>query len=314
MFNKKSTLSTIALLLCCIFNTYAQKPILPDYHADPSVHYWAGKFWMYPSTDEPGSTSWKQMCRWSVFSSRDLVNWQDEGEIFSLKDIAWADYAAFAPDAAYRNGKYYFVYPAEMQIGVAVSGHPTGPFVDAIGKPLIKKDVLKGIHSFDPCIFIDDDEAKTPYLYYGNGGVGVVKLKDNLIEFDGELTALPIKDYAEGIWVHKHNGTYYFTYPNHYKDEEGNIKQLLVYSTAPTPLGPFTYHGAFLDNKSRNSHHSIIEVDGQSYLFYHIEGPSPYERRVCAEYLEYDKNGLIKEVKMTKKGIKPLKVKSPLLN
>ena len=243
--------------------------------------------------------------QWHCYSSKNLVDWKCEGKLLDLDDISWADDAAFAPDAVKRKGKYYFFFPASKKIGVAVSKKPNGPFKDALGKPLIELNECKGVASFDPSIFIDDDN--TPYLYYGGGGgCAVVKLKDNLLEKDGPITKLPLKQYAEGIWVHKYKDLYYFTYPNHYKDAEGNIKQLLVYSTAPTPMGPFTFKGPFFDNKSRNSHHSIIEIKGQWYMFYHIQGPSPYERRVCVDYLEHGENGTIKEVFMIRR-CKPLK-------
>lgn len=282
-----------------------QKPILPDFHADPSIHYWDDKFWIYPSTDEPGSTAWLQMRRWSVYSSENLVNWMDEGQILSLDDIAWASEAAFAPDAIKWKDRYYFFFPAGFQIGVAVSDRPNGPYKDALGKPLISKAAVEGVLSFDPCIFIDDDG--TPLLYYGGGnGVAVVELKDNLIELKGPIRKLPLRNYGEGIWVHKRDGTYYFSYPIHI-ERDGKTKQLLAYSTSDSPFGPFEYRGIILDNNSRNSHHSIIEVEGKSYLFYHVEGPSPYERRVCADYLYYFEDGSIKEVKMTQQGIGPLK-------
>lgn len=292
------------MLLANIVN--AQKQILPDFHADPSAHAWAGKYWIYPSTDEPGSTTWKQMKRWSCYSSTDLSNWKDEGEIFSLEKISWAEDSAFAPDIATRHGKYYFFFPASFHIGVAVSENPNGPFVDAIGKPLVENKQCPGVNSIDPCIFIDDDENQTPYLYYGNGGVAMVKLKDNLLELDGEITKLSFKRYGEGIWVHKRGDLYYFSYPIHYRNRNNEVKQVLAYQTAPSPTGPFTDRGYFFDNESRNSHHSIIEIEGKWYLFYHIQGPSPYERQVCVEYLEYDEEGLIKWVNMTKEGIKPI--------
>ncbi len=303
---KKYIFAALALLLYASAS-YAQKVILPDFHADPSAHYWDGKYWIYPSTDEPGSTTWRQMRQWHCYSSKDLVNWTNEGKLLDVDDISWAEDAAFAPDAMKWKGKYYFFFPAGMKIGVAISDKPNGPFKDALGKPLIGAGECPKVSTFDPCIFIDDD--KTPYLYYGGGGgCAVVKLnKKNLLERDGELTKLPLEQYAEGIWVHKYKGLYYFTYPNHYKDSEGNVKQLLVYSTSTSPMGPFTFRGPFLDNKSRNSHHSIIEIKGQWYLFYHIQGPSYYERRVCVDYLEYNDDGTIKEVKMTKEGIRPIK-------
>ena len=296
------------LVLFCVLSSsllQAQKPILPDFHADPSIHFWDGKYWIYPSTDEPGSTSWLQMKRWSAYSSEDLVNWVDEGQLLSLEDISWAEEAAFAPDAMKWKGRYYFFFPAGFQIGVAVSDRPNGPFKDALGKPLIPKKAVEGVLTFDPCIFIDDDG--TPLLYYGGGnGVAVVQLKENLIELDGPIKKLPLKNYGEGIWVHKRGETYYFSYPIHI-EREGKTKQLLAYSTSDSPYGPFEYRGIILDNDSRNSHHSIIEIGDQWYLFYHIEGPSPYERRVCADYLYYHEDGSIREVQMTSQGIRPLK-------
>ncbi|PWJ34976.1 family 43 glycosylhydrolase [Sediminitomix flava] len=291
----------VCLIVCISAKVLAQKPILPDFHADPSIHEWAGKYWIYPSTDEVGSTSWEEMKRWHAYSSTDLVNWKNEGEIFSLEKISWAKQAAFAPDAMYWKGKYYFFFPAEFQIGVAVSDQPNGPFEDALDKPLITKNQVEGVLSFDPHIFVDTDNQA--YLYYGGGnGVAMAKMKDNLIELAEEPQKLSLKNYGEGIWVHKKDDTYYFSYPIHI-ERDGAVKQLLVYSTSKSPYGPFEYRGVILDNNSRNSHHSIAQLGDKWYLFYHVEGPSPYERRVCAEYLEYYEDGSIKEVKMTREGI-----------
>ncbi|MEN8120397.1 MAG: family 43 glycosylhydrolase [Bacteroidota bacterium] len=296
---------SIIFIIIALSQVFAQKPILPDFHADPSAHIWDGKYWIYPSTDEPVSLSWMEMKRWHCYSSTNLVEWTNEGEIFNLDSVSWADKAAFAPDAVKWKGNYYYYFPADFQIGVAIAHKPNGPFTDALGEPLIKRNAVEGVASFDPCIFIDSDSI--PYLYYGGGnGVAVSILKNNLIEIKGEIRKLELEGYHEGIWVHKKDSLYYFSYPKLIK-QEGKIKQLLVYSTAPSPLGPFTYRGMFFDNNSRNSHHSIIKIKDRWYLFYHVEGPSPYERRVCVEYLYYNEDGTIKEVIMTKKGIEPIK-------
>ncbi len=243
------------------------------------------------------------MKRWHCYSSTDLHNWKNEGEIFSLEKVSWADHAAFAPDCMKWQGKYYFFFPAAFNIGVAISDHPNGPFTDALGKPLIKNKEA-GITSFDPCIFIDTDSI--PYLYYGgHGTVGMVKLKQDLIHRAEPIRKLDLKNYNEGIWVHKKDGIYYFTYPMQI-ERDGKVKQLLVHSISHSPYGPFEYKGPFFDNNSRNSHHSIIEIKDKWYLFYHVQGPSPYERRVCVDYLEYNPDGTIKEVKMSKTGVKPV--------
>lgn len=232
---------------------------------------------------------------WHVFSTDDMANWKDEGEIFSLKDISWADKHAWAPDCIERNGKYYFYFPADDQIGVAVSDSPTGPFKDALGKPLIGR-MEAGIRSIDPNIFIDDDGQA--YLYFGNSQdkVAVVKLKRDMITRDGPIQVLKLKNYHEGIWVHKQNGLYYFSYPSY----RGNLTaNLLEYSVARSPAGPFEYKGVILDNRSRNVHGSITEYKGKWWLFYHVAGPSAYERRVCLAPLKYGKDGSIEPISLT---------------
>jgi hypothetical protein len=50
-------------------------------------------------------------------------------------------------------------------------------------------------------------------------------------------------------------------------------------------------------------HGSITEFKGQWYLFYHVAGPSPYERRVCAEPLFYNEDGTIKPMQMSTQDV-----------
>ncbi|GJM64411.1 family 43 glycosylhydrolase [Persicobacter diffluens] len=282
-------------------NLLAQKPVLPDFHADPSFHQWDGKYWIYPSTDEPGSTSWLEMKRWHAYSSQDLKHWKNEGQIFSLEDISWADQAAFAPDIIKKNDQYYFFYPAGFQIGVATSKNPNGPFKDPLGRPLIEKEQVEGVLSFDPCVFEDEDGRV--YLFYGGGeGVAYGELNADLLSFKTAPVKIPLRNYGEGIWVHKKDGLYYFSYPIHI-ERDGKVKQLLAYCTSDKISGPYEYRGIILDNNGRNSHHSIAQIKDKWYLFYHIEGNSPYERQVCIDELEYFEDGSIKEVKMTDTGI-----------
>lgn len=278
---------------------WAQKPILPDFQADPTARVFDGEIWIYPSHDIAGSTGWN-MLDWHAFSSSDLVNWTDHGVIFGVKDLTWADRFAWAPDCVTRNGKYYFYFPADFQIGVAVAAAPSGPFKDALGRPLVGRDE-GGSKAMDPCVFIDDDGQA--YLYFGQNQLFVTKLAADMVTRASPLTALEMPHFHEGIWVHKRDGLYYFSYPSSLGDKVAN---LLEYSTAPTPTGPFTYRGVILDNRSRNVHHSIVRVGERWLIFYHVQGPSPYERRVCVENLEYNADGTIKPVAMTASGAGPL--------
>ena len=101
---------------------------------------------IYASHDEECQEDF-WMKDWHVFSSDDLINWKDHGACLSVNDISWADNYAWAPDCAFKNGKYYFCFPAGtghkdrvnpekstkwMGIGIGVSESPTGPFAGLI--------------------------------------------------------------------------------------------------------------------------------------------------------------------------------------
>ncbi len=265
-------------------------PIFPDFHSDPSARVFGGKLYVYPSHDAVGARDWTKMVDWHVFSTDDMTTWTDHGVIFSLKDISWADKEAWAPDCIERNGKYYYYFPAGTQIGVAVSDSPTGPFKDALGHPLIKRDEADIHWTIDPCIFIDDDGQA--YLYYGGAyKIAVVKLKEDMVTRDGPIERLDMPEYFEGIWVHKRNGIYYASYPIRPPDKDPCV---MAYSMSRNPFGPWEYKGPILDNGLGNIHGSITEFKGQPYLFYHVAGPSKWERRVCVEPLTYNEDGTIK--------------------
>ena len=234
----------------------AQRQILPGFQADPSARVFNGRIYVYPSHDVAGSTYW-DMVDGHVFSSDDFVTWKDHGAIFSLREIIWAKRYAWAPDCIGRNGRYYFHFPADEQIGVAVADSPAGPFHDALGHPLIQRKEA-GVFCIDPRPLTDDDGQA--YLYFGGGGqLGVVKLKPDMITRDGPITLLSMPNYHEGIRVLKRTGLYHFSYPAWRGDHLANR---LEYSMAPTPLGPFNHRGVILDNRSRNVHGSIVEFRG----------------------------------------------------
>jgi beta-xylosidase len=297
---RRSARLPLTVLVACALSATgaAQKPILPDFHAEPSAREWDGRYWIYPSRDVPGSKDW-DMVDWHAFSSTDLVSWTDHGAIFSLKDIPWAAKWAWAPDAMKRNGRYYFYVTADEQIGVGVAERPEGPFRDALGKPLVARGE-SGTRVVDPAVFVDDDGQA--YLYFGQNAARVVKLRDDMITRDGPIVEVPLQNFHAGIWAHKRNGMYYLSYCA-METSGGEMHSRLAYSTSSSPLGPFTYRGVFMDNRSRTVQHSIADFGGQGYIFYHVQGPSWYERRVAAEYLAYNADGTIKRVYMTRTGV-----------
>ncbi|MFG6442997.1 family 43 glycosylhydrolase [Roseateles sp. LKC17W] len=284
--------------------------------ADPSAHVWKdGRLWLYTSYDEECQADF-HMKDWYAFSSTDLVNWTNHGAVLSVKDLAWANDYAWAPDAAYKNGKYYLVFPAGtgikdrqnpknstkwMGIGIAESDNPAGPFKDMIGAPLWRKP-----YANDPVLFIDDDGRA--YLYSRTSGKNylVAEMADDMRGLKTELQPMDMGGYEppmEGPWVFKRKGLYYFTMPEH--------NRILTYYTSTSPTGPWTYRGVFMEQENNaNNHHSIVEYQGQWLLFYHrwLDTPgaacaNKKQRHVTAEYLHFNEDGTIRKVERTQQGV-----------
>jgi beta-xylosidase len=244
-----------------------------------------------------------------VFSTKDMINWTDHGEIFHSADVPWAWAKGgflWAPGSARANGKYYLYYPIKDKagkwcVGVATGPTPKGPFKDT-GRP------IEGLNGIDPKVFIDDDGQA--YMYC-NPGV-VAKLKPNMIELaesprkiiygPKEIMNNDTLQYLEGPYMHKKDGLYYFSYTN-WK----NPHQQGFYSVAKNPYGPFEWKGAMAPNpQGAQDHHSIIEFKGQWYYFYHIaiDGLPKYKesqgRISCFDKLYYNSDGSIRFVKETR--------------
>ena len=300
------------------------------YTADPSARVWAdGRLYVYPSQDKKPAHGCDMMDEYHVFSTDDMINWVDHGKILSAADVPWgveitnaSPGATFmwAPDCAYKDGKYYFYFPHPYgptwndtwRIGIAVSDNPASGFKvldhTLIGLP------EKGGH-IDPNIFIDDDGQA--YFYYGGGGHCYgVKLKESMIEIDGELQLMEgLEDFHEATWVFKRNGIYYLTYSDNYEleTEEGRkARNRMCYAMSTSPLGPWEYKGVYMEpTNSHTNHGSVLEYKGQWYSFYHNSDLSyqngefsDWLRSVCFDKLFFNEDGTIQLVEQTRGLIK----------
>jgi len=284
----------------------AQTPISLRFSADPSPHVFNGAYYLYVTNDQDNSGKYWDSTDWRLFRSTNLTHWQDQGSFLSVGVFKWArpDAKAWAPEAAARNGKYYFYAPVGGdRIGVAVADTPSGPFADAIGDALIDKarDANAGAEPIDPAVLIDDDGQA--YLTFGTRVPKIVRLKADMVHTDGPILDLTItgfpaddakKKYGEAPFLHKHNGLYYFSFSTGWPGQ-------IVYATATSPLGPYTYRGVILDYLTISTNHqAIIERGGKSYLFYHdalLPGGGDFKRSITVVQLTYRADGGINEVK-----------------
>lgn len=290
----------------------AQNPIIHDqFTADPTARVFNGKIYLYPSHDIVSPVEelkeWFCMEDYHVFSSDNLVGWTDHGVILTQNNIPWVkqnSYAMWAPDCVEKDGRYYFYFPASPKdmergfgIGVAIANSPEGPFMP-IPRP------IKGVMGIDPCVLVDDDGKN--YIYWSGMGLSVAPLKDNMMELDGEPTkiqGLP-EGFKEGPFAFKRNGIYYLTFP-----WVRDVTETLAYAIADNPYGPFEFKGIIMDESPTGcwtNHHSLIEKDGEWYLFYHHNDYSPdmdKRRSARIDKVTFNPDGTINKVTPTLRGV-----------
>ena len=225
----------------------------------------------------------------------------------------------WAPSPIERNGQYYYYFADHIQndeeiggIGVAISNRPDGPFIDAIGKPLIDK-FHYGAQPIDPHVYIDDDGSA--YLYYGGWGYcNVVKLNEDMISIgtfeDGSIyKEVTPSGFVEGPCMIKRNGMYYFMWA---EGGWGGPNYSVAYAISSSPLGPFDRVGKILMQNSNVAtgagHHGMIQIPGTDewYIVYHrrpLSETKANHRVGCIDRLYFDDNGHICPVDMTFDGI-----------
>ena len=305
----------------------AQNPFVQTWFtSDPAPMVHDGTMYVYTGHDEDNADFfWMQ--EWRVYSTQDMVNWRDHGSPLALESFSWADDRAWASQTIERDGKFYWYICAHsrlsrgMAIGVAVSDSPTGPFRDAIGKPLFENGSWDHI---DPTVMIDDDGQA--WLMWGNPRVYYLKLNKDMISYSGELGMLdmteegfgsPLRDkreqgkeykdsYVEGPWLTKRNGVYQLLYA------AGGVPEHISYSTAPSPLGPWTYAGEIMplcETKSFTNHCGVADYKGHSYFFYHtgkLPNGGGFGRSVAVEEFKYNADGSFPMIMPTDEGVKPV--------
>jgi arabinoxylan arabinofuranohydrolase len=304
----------------------ADNPILSQrYSADPNALVYDGRVYVYCSDDEHNRGSYA-LPDYTLISSDDMVNWTDHGIIFkAARDTTWAT-RAFAPACIERNGKFYLYFPdGGDAIGVAVADRPEGPFVDTLNRPLITKTMpnCQVEWCFDPCVFIDNGQA---YLVFGGGkneqspigkNFRIIKLNDDMISTRGEAVTLDTPGSFEGPFVHSHDGNYYLSYPERKGHHIGYIMSSNPMFTDAEYKG-IVLRNPMLDGKNingnNNSHESIVQFEGEWYMFYHdrrISGGKPYFRNVCVDRLTYNEDGTMQRVQVTHESVPQIKPLNP---
>ena len=283
-----------------------------DYMADPAVHVFNGKLYIYPSHDresgipENDNGDHFDMKDYHVFSMETIDGAvTDHGVVLDVKDIPWAGRQLWDCDCTCKDGKYYMYFPLKDQtdifrIGVAVADKPEGPFI-------AQPDPMKGSYSIDPAIL--DDGDGNYYMYFGGLWGGqlqryknnkalecaefpadnepaipsrIAKLADNMLEFAEEPRPVVILDEnGKPLTAGDNNRRFFeaswvhkYNGKYYFSYSTGDTHQL-CYAIGDNPYGPFTYQGVILTPVvGWTTHHAICEFQGKWYLFHHDSVPS----------------------------------------
>jgi beta-xylosidase len=297
-------------------------PVFPGWYADPEGIIFNKTFWIYPTFSAP----YNQQVHMDAFSSKDLVTWSKHPNIIDTSAIKWAKRAMWAPSIIEKEKKYYLFFGAnDIQndqekggIGVAVADRPEGPFKDYLGKPLIDK-FHNGAQPIDQFVFRDKDGQY--YLFYGGWRhCNVAKLKSDFTGFepfeDGKIfKEITPKGYVEGPFMFIRNGKYYFMW------SEGGWTgpdYSVAYAVADSPFGPFERVGKILQQDPKVAtgagHHSVVQVPGKDewYIVYHrrpLTETDGNHRETCIDEMTFDDKGMINPVKITREGVKAVRLK-----
>jgi len=327
---------TLFAALTMTLGGMAQNPFVQTwYTSDPAPMVHDGTMYVYTGHDEDNADFfWMQ--EWRVYSTQDMVNWQDHGSPLALESFSWADDRAWAAQTIERNGKFYWYICAHskltngMAIGVAVSDSPTGPFRDALGKPLYDDGSWDHI---DPTVMIDDDGQA--WLMWGNPQCYYLKLNEDMVSYSGELGKLAMTEeafggpmmklrekgkqykdsYVEGPWIRKVDSSKFKVESSKQYQllyAAGGVPEHISYSTAPHPTGPWTYAGEIMplsDTKSFTNHCGVADYKGHSYFFYHtgkLPGGGGFGRSVAVEEFKYNDDGGFPTILPTDEGVKPV--------
>ena len=265
----------------------------------------------------------------------DLTDWKCHGVCYRAEDRS----ILYAPDVV-QKGDLFYMYAAEQKgslIMVARSRTPWGPFTDPVKTEL----------GFDPGILVDDDGRV--YAYWGFCASYCAELNEDMATIrPGTLHEHPIghciapwaKDdghtdtkeaFFEASSPRKIFGKYIYIYSKRVSDPVPELgihehcNGFLSYRWSDRPLegfrdgGDISFNGGeilkdadgngIMTYRWGNNHGSVMEVNGQWYVFYHRQtGTDEYSRQAMLEPIDAaeGKDGKVYLGKITYKDGEPV--------
>jgi hypothetical protein len=317
-------------------------PYLPswEYIPDGEPYVFNGRVYVYGSHDRFNGYVYclnDYVC-WSA-PVDNLADWRYEGVIYKKTDDPLnpdGSMCLYAPDVTVGpDGRYYLYYVLDKVsvVSVAVSDTPAGKY-EFYGYVHYPDGTRLGEREndqpqFDPGVLTEGEKT---YLYTGfcargdksrKGPMVTVLGPDMLTVIEEPVFIAPSEPYSKGSSfegheffeapsIRKKGDTYYFIYSSVAMHE-------LCYATSKYPNKGFEYRGVIISNcdlhidtykpankpmfYGGNNHGSIVEINGEWYIFYHRHtNGTNFSRQGCLEKIRFNDDGSIPQVEMTSCG------------
>jgi beta-xylosidase len=256
-----------------------QNPVYRHDFPDPFVLR-VGRIYYAYATDASGYNI-------PVMTSRDLVHWRGPKEAMP-RWAPWTDGLTWAPSVLRRaDGRYVMYYAGHDKvssrqcIGTAISGSPTGPFVDHEKSAFLCALSLGG--AIDPAIF--RDRGGRLYLIWKNDGnccripthMFVQRLSIDGLRLESAPVSLAVDDQSwegdviEGPTMWMRGGRYYLFYSGGKWDSD---RYAVGYSICRAPMGPCEDgpHNPILSSRCNaagpGGETITVDASGQTWLVY----------------------------------------------
>ena len=264
-----------------------RNPLLPGYFADPSIVHHDRRWYIFATVDPWGDD---HLALWTSTNGRDWTFSQPDwpSKAAAISPTA-GDAKVWAPSVVQtRDGRWFMYVSIGSEVWVGTAPSPAGPWRDAHGgTPLIAKGFAPEYHMIDAEAFIDRNGQA--YLYWGsglnwtNGHCFAVRLKSDMVSFDGEPRDVTPARYFEAPFMIRAGSHYVLTY------SDGNTTKdtyKVRYAIGDTPFGPFREGPGspiLQTDRSRDvispGHHAIVQTGGKAYILYHRQAlPFPASR------------------------------------
>jgi len=276
---------------------------------------------------------------WSA-DIHDLGNWRYEGVIYKRNEDPGnpdGEGCLYAPDVTKGpDGRYYLYYVVSnlQVVSVAVCDEPAGKYTflgyvhDQENRRIGEREGDEP--QFDPGVLTEGDKT---YLYTGfcgrgdksrHGAMGMLLGRDMLTVLEGPVIVAPGCEYSEGTGFEGHE---YFEAASIRKKDDlylliysSVVMHELCYAYSKSPLEGFQYGGVLNSNVDlgidtykpadrpaafgANNHGSIVEMNGDWYIFYHRHTNGTwFSRQGCAEKLPIREDGLFGQAELTSCGL-----------